>query len=56
MSPGPKNTGAPKFGDVANLARHTDRLDAVESAIIRIERKIDTLVALMLPPKKVEKR
>jgi hypothetical protein len=54
--PGPNSTGAPKFGDVAQLARHVDRLDNVESAILRIERKVDLLVAAMLPPEKVEKR
>jgi hypothetical protein len=53
--PGPNSTGAPKFGDVANLARHTDRLDNVESALVRIERKVDALVAAMLTPSKVKR-
>jgi hypothetical protein len=35
--PGPKNTGTPRLGDVANLARSVDRLDS-------IERKIDTIL------------
>jgi hypothetical protein len=37
MSLSPKNTGTPRLGDVANLARSVDRLDG-------IERKIDTIL------------
>jgi hypothetical protein len=43
------------MGDIqgpADIARHTDRLDRVEDAILRIERKVDILVAAMLPPSK----
>ena len=55
--PGPKSSPVPRMGnDVANIARHTDRLDNVESAILRIERKVDMLVAATLTPKKVERR
>jgi hypothetical protein len=57
MAPSPKQ--APRLGDIpgpADLARRTDRLDRVEDSILRIERKVDLLVAAMLPPKKVEKR
>jgi hypothetical protein len=56
MSPGPKS--APRLGDIpgpADLARRTDRLDRVEDAILRIERKVDMLVAAMLPPAKAKK-
>ena len=51
--PGPNSTGAPRTGDVASLARHADRLDNVESSLLRIERKVDALVAAMLTPNKV---
>jgi hypothetical protein len=35
--PGPKSTGAPKFGDVADVCRTVDRLGS-------IERKVDTIL------------
>jgi hypothetical protein len=44
------------MGDVANLARHTDRLDNVESTLIRIERKLDVLAAALLPPAKAMRK
>jgi hypothetical protein len=47
------------MGDIqgpADIARHTDRLDRVEDAILRIERKVDILVAASLTPAKAPKR
>jgi hypothetical protein len=44
-----------RLGDVAGLARHTDRLDNVESALVRIEKKVDALVAAMLTPAKAKR-
>ena len=55
VSPSPKHTGVPRMGDVATLAARTDRLDRVEDAILRIERKVDHLIEIMLPPAKAKR-
>jgi hypothetical protein len=47
MSPGPRNTGAPKLGDsVADIVRRVDRMDSLEMRIARIEIKLDHLASL----------
>jgi hypothetical protein len=45
--PGPQNTGAPKFGDVANLAKSVDRMDDFSIRLGRVEAKIDHLTSLI---------
>ena len=48
MSPGPNNTGAPRLGDVANLARSVDRLEGLEIRMSRLEAKLDRALEILL--------
>jgi hypothetical protein len=54
MTPAAKKP-APRLGDIpspTDLCGRVDRMDNVEQAILRIERKVDLLVASMTPAKK----
>jgi hypothetical protein len=46
--PGPHSAPIPRMGDVATLARHSDRLDDVTARLSRLETKVDRALELLL--------
>jgi hypothetical protein len=48
MSLGPISAGAPRLGDVANLARSVDRLEGLEIRMSRVEAKLDRALEILL--------
>jgi hypothetical protein len=61
MSPGPKNTGTPRLGDIpgpADLARRTDRMDDFNIRLGRIEDKLSKVleIVLALKPQTISRR
>jgi hypothetical protein len=45
---GPMNTGVPRMGDVAEIARRTERLDEVSRRLTALESKTDKILEIVL--------